>query len=390
MRFQMTWDRADEKTAQDLEVFERQAYKCRTLVPLEYEEYFRETAQHRTIALSVEIEDPRLGQTRALHVLVEGGKERAPVTELQVENLQEAYRLVRDLATDSSVRVDNGLIRTMNSLILRGLSTRSPGGLFRGGPAAVIDARNDETRYRPPRPEHVPTLMDDFVQALNAWMDEGVPGPIVAALAHFGLISIHPFQDGNGRTARLLTDMILAQTGNSADGMLSMSEVIYQRLDEYYDTLRAVQGDDFVDAIDASDWVRQHMSWLREAAELLEEKLVRHRRRLEFWRQSFGVELDARQQLGLLFAAEVGPLSSPVYARLTGTSPSRAKADLNTLIGVGALELVGRGPSTRYRISPRWEAELPRAPLIGDEDDARSPPADLVHPRVLQQTGQAP
>ena len=390
MRFRMTWDRDDSETAEDLEVFDRQAYACRTLVPLQYEDYFRETAQYRTIALSVEIEDPRLGKTRALHVLVEGAKEGAPATDLQLKNLQEAYRLVRDLATDSSVRVDNGLIRTMNSLILRGLSDRSPGGLFRRGPTAVIDARNDEIRYRPPRPEHVPALMNDFVHDLNAWMDEGVPGPTVAALAHFGLISIHPFRDGNGRTARLLTDMILAQTGNSADGMLSMSEVLYTRLDEYYDTLRTVQGDDFVHEIDVSKWVRQHMTWLREAAELLERKLVRHRHRLESWRQSFGVGLDARQQLGLMFAAEVRPLSSPVYARLTGTSPSRAKADLNTLIGVGALERVGRGPSTRYRITPRWEAEPPPAPLIGDEEGARSPPADLAHPRVLQQTGQAP
>ena len=389
MHCRMTWDRDDKQTEEDLAAFDSQAYACRTLVPLQYEEYFRRSAQYRSIALSVEIEDPRLGKTRALHVLVEGAKEGA-TTDLQLKNLQEAYRLVHDLATDSSVRIDNGLIRTMNSLTLRGLPTRDPGGLFRRGPTAVIDARNDEIRYRPPRPEHVPPLMDRFVKDLNTWMDEGVPGPIVAALAHFGLISIHPFQDGNGRTARLLTDMILAQTGNAADGMLSMSEVLHGRLDEYYDTLRAVQGDEFAKEIDVSAWVRRHMSWLREAAELLEQKLVRHRQRLEFWRRSFGVRLDARQQLGLMFAAEVRPLSSPVYARLTGVSTSRAKSDLNTLIGVGALERVGRGPSTRYRITPRWEAELPRAPLIGDEDDARSPPADLVHPRVLQQTGQAP
>ena len=361
MRCRMAWDREDRQIAKDLSAFDRKVYACQTLVPLNYEEYFRETGQYRSIALSVGIEDDRLGETVALLVLVEGANERAPA-EVQLTNLQDAYRLARDLAADPSTRLDNGLIRALNALILRGEPNVRGGGQFRTQATAVVDARTQDICYRPPPPAYVPTLMDHLIEDLNAWVDEGVPGPIVAALAHFGMVSIHPFTDGNGRTARLLADMILLQTGSSADGMLSVSEVLHKRLYDYYDTLRAVQGDDFRDAIDVGAWVAQHTVWLKEAATLLEEKLVRHRGRLSSWQRKFGEVLNSRQRLGLMFAAEIRPISSTVYARLNGTSPTSAKTDLNQLIDLGALKRVGSGPSTRYEITPEWGVVAPDSP----------------------------
>ena len=355
MRLSMRWDRHDDGVKDDLTEFDRRSSDCKTRVPLNYVEYFRETAQYRSITLSDGLEDDPLGEAEALHVLVEGANESEPA-EARLKNLQEAYRLVRTLAPDPSVRVDVGLLRALNALIMRGLGAPDPGGRYRSGTTAIVDARTGEIRYRPPKPEQLPSLMDALVEDLNQWMSEGVPGPIVAALAHFGLVSIHPFPDGNGRTARLLADMILTQTANSIDEMLSVSEVFHRHLREYCDSLRAVQGDDFQEELDVSDWVRQHTRWLKEAASLLERRLLRHKQLLEFWQQNFGEALNDRQQLGLMFAVEVRQLSSPLYARLTGTSTSRAKVDLNGLLQIGALDRVGRGPSTRYRIAPQWSA----------------------------------
>lgn len=370
MRLSMRWDPLDPEIGLELADFERLATDCRTRVPLNYEEYFKQTAQYRSIALSVGIEDDHLGETVALHVLVEGADEREPA-EARLKNLQEAYRAVQELAPDPSLKIDGGLLRSLNWIIMRDIPAVEPGGRYRRGTTAIVDARTGEIRYRPPKPEHVPSLMERLADDLNQWIADGIPGPTVAALAHFGLISIHPFQDGNGRTARLLADMILAQTDNSVDGMLSVSEVFHKRLHQYYDTLRAVQGDSFQEELDVTDWVRQHTSWLKEAGLLLEQKLARHRGRLESWRRRFGAVLNDRQQLGLMFAAEVRPLSSPVYARLTGASTSRAKVDLNALMTIGALERTGKGPSTRYRIATSWR-EIPT-----------SPPTDATAPESL-------
>ena len=387
MRLSMRWDRRDDGVKDDLAEFDRRSSDCKTRVPLSYAEYFRQTAQYRSIALSDGLEDDPLGATVALHVLVEGANESEPA-EARLKNLQEAHRLVQTLAPDPSVRVDVGLLRALNALIMRDLRALDPGGRYRSGTTAIVDARTGEIRYRPPKPEHLPSLMDALVEDLNQWMSEGVPGPIVAALAHFGLVSIHPFPDGNGRTARLLADMILAQTANSIDGMLSVSEVLHRRLHEYYDSLRAVQGDDFQEELDVSDWVRQHTRWLREAASLLERRLLRHKQLLEFWKQNFGEVLNDRQQLGLMFAAEVRQLSSPLYARLTGTSTSRAKVDLNGLLQIGALDRVGRGPSTRYRIAPQWSAVPASLQTDADEGgELRRTAADVAATPGLQAAG---
>ena len=364
MRLSMRWDQHDDGVRDDLAEFDRRSSDCKTRVPLKYAEYFRQTAQYRSIALSDGLDDDSLGKTKVLDVLVEGANESEPA-QARLKNLQEAHRLMRTLSPDPSVRVDVGLLRALNALIMRDLGALDDGGRYRSGTTAIVDAGTGEIRYRPPKPEHLPSLMDALVEDINQWMSEGVPGPIVAALAHFGLVSIHPFPDGNGRTARLLADMILALTANSIDGMLSVSEVLHGRLHEYYDSLRAVQGDDFREELDLSDWVRQHTRWLREAASRLESRLLRHKQLLEFWQENFE-ELNDRQQLGLMFAAEVRQLSSPLYARLTGTSTSRAKVDLNRLLEIGALYRVGRGPSTRYRIAPQWSVP---ASLQTDADE---------------------
>ena len=100
---------------------------------------------------STMIEDEDLGEDVALLVLVEGGKE-AIVGDVQLTNLLDAYSTIGEFATDPSVRIDNGLIRVINSMIVRGMPGERRGGRFRSGPAAIVDGRTREIRYRPPPP----------------------------------------------------------------------------------------------------------------------------------------------------------------------------------------------------------------------------------------------
>src|SRR5215218_616385 len=222
-------------------------YVVRTLVPNGYEAYFRKRAQYRSVQTSTAIEGNELDEEQAIHVLVEDTQAVTP-DEIEVKNLDEAYELIQQIASDPSVRIDEGLVRTMNSVMLRGLpgaEARSR-GKYRLGPSLIINSQTRDVRYRPPAPERVPDLMAHFVADIQQWMrDKTYPGPVIAALAHFGLISIHPFEDGNGRTARLLADMILHQTHWSNEGMLSVSEAILRNQQDYYDALRTTQGENF-------------------------------------------------------------------------------------------------------------------------------------------------
>lgn len=338
--------------AESLDGLHDRLYVTRTLVPNGYEAYFRKRAQYRSVWASTAIEGNELDEERAMLVLVED-TQPASADELELKNLDEAYDLVRQIAGDQSVRIDEGLVRTMNSVMLKDLPTAEARsrGRYRAGPSLVVNSRTRAVRYRPPPPARVPNLMASFVSDIQGWMRDGTyPGPVIAALAHFGLISIHPFEDGNGRTARLLADMILHQTGWSNEGMAAVSEAILRRQQDYYDALYATQGENFRPDIDATPFVTFHVEVLSQAAADLERTVISFNRRLQAFVERAASVLNPRQALALMFMLDVAPLSTSAFADLAGASQSSALADLTQMVQLGFVERVGGGRNTRYRV----------------------------------------
>lgn len=350
MRLNLYYDEADQQLRFDIEFLESRLYAARTFVPKGFERFFQESARYTSVHTSTAIEGNTLDYGAAMVVLLEGADEDQPL-EVEKVNLDEAYELMASLVEDKTTRIDQGIIRTMNSIVLKGL----PGagaknrGKFRTGPSLIVSASTGEVRYRPPPPQWIPELMDGFVADVNRWMND-CPGPVAAALAHFGLISIHPFDDGNGRTARLIADMILNLTGFAADGMIAVSQVFHDRLSEYYEALRASQGEDFKESVDVTPFVHFHTDALKDAAIWLEEQAIRfHKQQDRLARTGDGV-LNARQVMGVMFMMTIGPVSTSNYARLTNSSQATALADLNTLVERKLAVREGAGRNTRYRI----------------------------------------
>jgi len=356
MRLNLTFDDAQPGRLQSLR---QRLYVARSLVPHGYESYFQERARFWSAHTSTAIEGNPLTDQAAMLVLVEG--EAGEPDEQEKVNLDEAYELIGLWAQEKQIRIDEGIIRGMNSMVLKGLPGRAAQsrGRYRLTTSAVVDAGTREVRYLPPPPEWVPELMARFAEDIALWVKDQ-PGPIAAALAHFGLISIHPFEDGNGRVARLLADLILSLTGSSADGMISVSGIIRGRLDAYYGALRAAQGRDFGEDVNVSPFIDFHNTALSDAAIDLEERAIRfsqHRDRL--LESAHGV-LNERQITGLMFMMDIGPLSSSTYARLTGSSQSSAQSDLLDLLRKEFAEKTGAGKNTRYRLSPPVRTDLER------------------------------
>jgi Fic family protein len=208
--------------------------------------------------------------------------------------------------------------------------------------------------------------MAGFVTDIQEWMrDCTYPGPVIAALAHFGLISIHPFEDGNGRTARLLADMILQQTHWSNEGMLSVSEAIFNSHDAYYEALRSTQGENFRAEVDVTPFVKFHTDVLCSAASALESTVINFNRRREWYVEQTRGAMNSRQALALMFMVDVAPLSTSTFAELTGVSQATALSDLMEMVERSIVERVGQGRNTRYRVAQelqkQWEEERGRA-----------------------------
>jgi len=341
-----------------LREFAQRLHVARSLVPAGHEPYFQERARFWSAHTSTAIEGNPLADGPAMLVLVSG--EGSEPDEQEKLNLDEAYQLIESYALDKGIKVDEGIIRGLNSMVLRGLPGRGAQarGRYRLTASAIVDATNrSRIRYLPPRAEDVPELMTAFASDVQRWVADE-PGPIAAAYAHFGLVSIHPFDDGNGRTARLLADLILSLTGSSADGMISVSQVIRGRVDAYYDALRAAQGEQFIETVDATPFVRFHTDALCRAAEELEARAAVFNRQRDLLAGRARGLLTDRQVTALIFMIDIGALSSSSYARVARVSQSTAQADLAGLAGSGFAVRTGTGKSTRYSLSPEIAAFL--------------------------------
>jgi len=134
-----------------------------------------------------------------------------------------------------SERLTEVNIQHIRGLVMDGRSSPTP---YRDGQNVIRDSLSGDIVYLPPEAKDVPTLMAGLVAWINQALEQGeLPTPIVAALAHYQFATIHPYYDGNGRTARLLTTLILHRTGYGLKGIYSLEEYYAQNLPEYYEAL---------------------------------------------------------------------------------------------------------------------------------------------------------
>jgi Fic family protein len=226
---------------------------------------------------------------------------------------------------------------------------KSP-GLWRRGPISVTSAGGG-IDYRGPDGEDVPALMTEVVAWLEA--SEDVHPVIRAAMAHLNLISVHPFQDGNGRVARIVQSLVLAREGLLSPEFSSIEEHLRDNTPAYYAALRGTQGGSYQPDRDASDWVRfcveAHLSQANRRLEQIHEAAARWER-LERevedrgWPDRFVIALEQ----SLIDGADRAR-----YGDEAGVSPATVTADLRRLLDSGLVEQRGRGPGTRYWASER-------------------------------------
>jgi len=194
----------------------------------------RETARLLATHYSTQIEGNRLTQVQVDRVLHGGqfpGRER---DELEVRNYYKALEEVERLA-QSSLPLQEVDIQRIHGLVQEGRPTPTP---YREGQNVIRDSRSGAIVYPPPEAADVPLLM----QALLAWIQSNLassslPIPLLAALAHYQFATIHPYYDGNGRTARLLTNLLLHRGGYGLKGIYNLEEYYARNLEGYYQAL---------------------------------------------------------------------------------------------------------------------------------------------------------
>ena len=196
------------------------------------------------------------------------------------------------------------------------------------------------------------SLLDREISQFLTWANEPqdkTDAVLRAGLAHLWFVTIHPFDDGNGRIARAIADWRLARSENSAQRFYSMSAQIRQERSDYYDILERTQKG----TLDVTPWMEWFLGCLGRAFDRTETTLGAVLRKARFWEEHAGLAMNARQRaiVNRLLNGFVGKLTTTKWAKLAKCSHDTALRDIHDLIEHRILQKdSGGGRSTSYSL----------------------------------------
>jgi Fic family protein len=256
-------------------------------------------------------------------------------------NYREAFNLVSEYL-ETGEPVTEGLIREIHRRLVDGVRGGQGGpGAYRTVQNYVVNSRTREVTYTPPPPEDVPPLMRDFVAWLRA--ESGIHPVLVAGIAQYQLVHIHPFLDGNGRTSRLLSTLCLYRVGYDFKRLFTLSEYYDRARDAFYQAIRSVREQD----MDLTGWLEFFVGGLatqlgevkaRGEIAIRTEVMARHYR------------LNSRQAGALDHVLTHGKLTVGDLERsFPETNRRTLQRDVKAMLDKGVLREVGTGPTDPNR-----------------------------------------
>jgi len=225
-------------------------------------------------------------------------------------------------------------------------------GAWRGeasGPMQVVSGPfgREKVHYEAPSAGRLKKEMNRFLAWINATSD--TDPVILAAIAHFWFVTVHPFDDGNGRIARAIADMMLARSEECSERFYSMSGQIQRERNAYYEVLERCQKG----SLDLTVWIEWFLNCLKRAIAASEEMLQAVLQKAHFWKIHAGESFNDRQRLVVnrLLDGFEGKLTSSKWAKLAKCSQDTASRDIANLLERDILfkEQAG-GRSTSYTL----------------------------------------
>lgn len=249
--------------------------------------------------------------------------------------------------------ITEALVRELHRMLVRGVRGDQAGpGNYRKIQNYVVNSKTGEIIYTPPPPLEVPRLMNEFVEWLNKDKDTS-PIP-VAGIAQFQLVHIHPFLDGNGRTARLLSTLILYKTGYDFKRLFTISEYYDKDRPAYYKAIQSVRQN----SMDMTSWLEYFVEGLRSQMAEIQEKGERIIQADSLIAQLKTYDLNSRQKKivrHLLFSERI---DNEECQKICDSTKRTATRDLTYLVEKGLLERKGEKRGTYYVLSSSLLARI--------------------------------
>ena len=322
----------------------------------------RETAKLYTTHYSTMIEGNQLKSEEIQEVLQRDGhfpgRER---DEREVKGYYAAFAQLEQYAAQHHAVTEN-VIQTLHALVMSDGRTRVTPTPYRDGQNVIKDSGTGAMVYLPPESKDVPGLMRNFV----SWIKEQdeLPCPLMAGIAHYQFATIHPYDDGNGRTGRLLTTLILYRGGYDLKGLYSLEEYYAKNLPGYYRAMSVGPSHHYYCGraeSDVTDWVEYFTEGMAVACENVVGQMIAGHEKGDKDHADLLRTLDPKQRKSLALFRDYDIVTSKQIGAVFGFQPRTNAALCKKWVDGGFLEIVDHSFKARkYRLAKQYRALLDR------------------------------
>ena len=312
----------------------------RFLLMPKHEAWLRREAFVRQAYSSTMIENASISEKER-----ERAESELTVGRADVANYARALEFVDFMSSQPAFFLDELVIRQIHWLLMSGEhDSHYLPGQYRNNTNWIEE--NGIRVYEPPHQVDVSFLMRELVVNLR---DNALHPVTIAGLAHVHLVAIHPFVDGNGRSARLLATLLLQSGGWGFRNLLSLDRYYQSNRDEYIEILRTTLGPRYPQEYDAGPWIDFFSNSVLAEARRLETRLTNWRMMVDNLHDLLRpAGLLDRQIDGLVYASRRREITRRDYAEIAGVSPLTATRDLASMTEKGFLRPVGSGRNRKY------------------------------------------
>jgi len=278
--------------------------------------------------------------------IIQNQPENLRDSEKEVVNYNKILELLDQGIKDNDLKFGLPLILKIQKTVTKGLINEFNIGKLRQQPVFVNDPRLRKTVYLPPDYKDVQNLMDDLIGYANSNIKR-LDSLILAGIFHKQFVIIHPFIDGNGRTARLATKVLLAHMGLNTFNLFSFENYYNNNVAKYFENVGLIGN--YYEIKDQIDFT----AWLEYFTDGIVDELLRVTKILENEMVTPANELKDYHQKILDFIKSNGFIKDSNYATLTNRAKPTRNQDFNKLIQIGLIQRFGRGRATYYKLKDK-------------------------------------
>ncbi|MDO8573719.1 MAG: Fic family protein [Candidatus Daviesbacteria bacterium] len=313
------------------------------------EAQLRRQAILRMAHTSTSIEGNKLAQFEVGKVL-EGKSVRAPQKDiLEVENYYNALKTLDEMSRKKGDITEEEILK-LHKLVIGGLVDKEKTGRYRPSDVYVLDDLGDGRemlRFKAPPAPQVKKLINDLLAWLKTSKKEDIHPVVRAGILHLQFVTVHPFTDGNGRVARLLTQLQLYRDGWDLRKILVLEDYYNRDRMSYYNAENRAQGKNYQEDMDFTSWLEYFTTgFLVEARKVLEQiQSIGFGKKSKKSEQIF---LDRNEIQIMDFITTTGRITSEDVVDVLKVAKRTAQLKLKNLSDKGLLKLEGKGPSSYY------------------------------------------